>query len=154
VHVSLWLADFGQSDISQNKVTLIGAGWNITTTPLPMFAIAAGIDLPWEFADEEHSFLVQLFTSDGKPVPGGADPGGHVKLEGKFKVGATGDRPVPPGSELRVNVVANVPAGLVLEPGMSYEWRCKVDEGDWAARVTFYVVRPDEVAPAASPAET
>jgi hypothetical protein len=116
----------------------IGAGWTMTG-PVP-FPSGVGLifDVPWDRANEQIRFRLELLDQDGDPfmieAPDGLQP---LFLEGAFEVG----RPpgIKRGTPLTFPVAANI-APQPLEPGQRYEWRLYVNgETDDGWRLPFSV---------------
>jgi hypothetical protein len=141
--VTMLLADHAQA--AEGKLNIIGAGWTMVGPAPAPFAIAILFEVPWDRANEEHEFRLELVDSDGDPVlvptPDGEAP---LVLEGQFEVG----RPpgVRRGTPLPFPLAINM-GPQPLAPGGRYEWRLTVDEEsdeDW--RLPFST-RPEEGAP-------
>ena len=99
---------------------------------------------PWDRANEEHRFKLELVDADGYPVLVPSAEGGEVALtiEGQFEIG----RPpgVKPGSALPFPMALNLPP-QPIPPGGRYEWRLSVDgdtHEDW--RLVFSTRRDPE----------
>jgi hypothetical protein len=132
---TLLLADYAQ--VAEGKLNVIGAGWSVTG-PLPTpFALALLIQVPWDRANERHSFRLELVDSDGEavtvPLPEGGE--GPLVIEAGFEVGR------PPGlkrgTPLEVPLAINLPP-QPFEPGRRYEWRLTInDESDENWRAAF-----------------
>lgn len=139
MRVTLLLADHAQA--ADGKLNVIGAGWTITGPQPSPFAIGLIFDVPWDRANEEIRFRLELVDQDGNAVeietPEGLQP---VSIEGGFEVGR------PPG--IKRGTPLTFPAAInmgpqPLQPGGRYEWRLTVDgesREDW--RLPFSV-RPD-----------
>jgi hypothetical protein len=135
--VTMLLADSAQ--VSENKLYVLGGGWD-TTGPQPSpSALAMLIQVPWDQTNKRYRWRLELVDSDGEAVAL-QTPMGHeepVQVEGEFEVG----RPpgIPAGSPLHVPVAINF-GPLPLEPGGRYEWRLtigKESHEDW--RLPFNV---------------
>jgi hypothetical protein len=138
--VTMLLADHAQA--AEGKLNIIGAGWTVVGPAPAPFAIAILFEVPWDRANEEHGFRLELVDSDGIPVlvptPDGEEP---LMIEGQFEVG----RPpgVKRGTPLPFPLALNM-GPHPLAPGGRYEWRLTVDEEsdeDW--RLAFST-RPEE----------
>ena len=134
------LADHAQA--AEGKLNIIGAGWTVVGPAPAPFAIAILFEVPWDRANEEHAFRLELVDSDGIPVlvptPDGEEP---LMIEGQFEVG----RPpgVKRGTALPFPLALNM-GPQPIAPGGRYEWRLTVDEEsdeDW--RLAFST-RPEE----------
>lgn len=130
MEVDLLLADYAADQ--NGKLTLVGAGWSVTTTPAN---IGLGIlfRVPWDLANTPFKFIIKLLDDDGNavvfPRPDGSTA--PVQIEGDFEVGR------PPGLP-RGSVLTQVGAinfnNLSLEPGRSWEIRLEVSGGTVATR--------------------
>jgi hypothetical protein len=141
--VTMLLADHAQA--SEGKLNIIGAGWTVVGPDPAPFAIAILFEVPWDRANEEHAFRLELVDTDGNPVlvptPEGEEP---LMIQGQFEVG----RPpgVKRGTALPFPLALNM-GPQPIAPGGRYEWRLTVDEEsdeDW--RLAFST-RPEESAP-------
>ena len=124
------LADHAQA--AEGKLNIIGAGWSVSGPGPTPFAIAILFEVPWDRANEEHHFKLELVDSDGQevivPTPDGEGP---LVIDGQFEVG----RPpgVKRGTPLSFPLALNL-GPQPLAPGGRYEWRLTVDEEsheDW-----------------------
>ncbi|MEK6275521.1 MAG: hypothetical protein AABM30_09305 [Actinomycetota bacterium] len=137
--VTMMLADAAQA--AENKLYVLGGGWDVIGPAPSPFAIAMLIQVPWDLTNRRHQWQLVLVDADGNPVilptpMGGEEP---VAIEGEFEVGRPAG--VAPGSWLAIPV-AIMFAPLPLEPGGRYEWRLTVsDESDENWRLPF-AVRP------------
>ena len=130
------LADAAQA--AEGKLYVLGGGWSITgPQPVPS-AIAIHIEIPWDQANMQHSWRLELVDSDGEPVrietPDQPDPQPLV-LEGNFEIG----RPpgLTPGTPLGLPLAINL-GPLPIPPGRRYEWRLTIDqESDEDWRLAF-----------------
>jgi hypothetical protein len=132
--VTMLLADHAQA--AEGKLNIIGAGWNVAGPEPSPFAIAILFEVPWDRANERHSFRLELVDSDGYAVmvPGGEDESPLV-IEGHFEVGRPAG--VKRGTPLPFPLAMNLPP-QPIPPGGRYEWRLTVDDEtdeDW--RLTF-----------------
>jgi hypothetical protein len=141
--VTMLLADHAQA--AEGKLNIIGAGWTVVGPGPAPFAIAILFEVPWDRANEQHAFRLELVDSDGDAVVV-ATPDGEEALviEGQFEVG----RPpgIKRGTPLPFPLAINM-GPQPIPPGGRYEWRLTVDEEsdeDW--RLAFST-RPDEGAP-------
>jgi hypothetical protein len=136
----MMLADAAQA--SENKLYILGGGWDVTGPAPSPFAIAMLIRVPWDQTNRRHEWRLELVDADGEafmlPTPmGGEEP---VAVRGALEVG----RPpgVAAGSWLPVPVAISF-APLPLAAGQRYEWRLTVaDETDEDWRLPF-AVRPE-----------
>ena len=128
--VTMLLADHAQA--ADGKLNIIGGGWNLAGPEAGPFAIAILFEVPWDRANEEHHFLLELVDQDGDPVlVPTVDGEAPLTIEGQFEVG----RPpgVKRGSSLAFPLAMNM-GPQPLEPGGRYEWRLTVDgesHEDW-----------------------
>ncbi len=138
--VTLMLADAAQ--VADGKLNVLGGGWCFTGPQPAPFAIAGLIEVPWQMANQQHSFRLELIDLDGNPVVvSGADGDTPVVIDGQFEVGR------PPG--LRPGAYQPMPLALnsgplPLPPGSHFEWRFSIDgkaHEDW--RLAFST-RPDD----------
>ncbi|HXR14109.1 MAG TPA: hypothetical protein VN740_05560 [Solirubrobacteraceae bacterium] len=138
--VTMLLADHAQA--AEGKLNIIGAGWTLVGPGPAPFAIAILFEVPWDRANEQHRFRLELVDSDGEPVltetSAGEEP---LVIEGQFEVG----RPpgVKRGTPLPFPLAINM-GPQPIAPGGRYEWRLTVDqESDEDWRLAFST-RPDE----------
>ena len=118
--VTMMLADAAQA--VGGKLYILGGGWSITgPDPIP-FAIALKIEVPWDEANRQHPFTLELLNADGQPVR--APTGEPVEVHGNLEVG----RPVglTPGTPLDSIAAINFGA-LPIPPGGRYLWRLTID---------------------------
>lgn len=134
MRVTLILADF--ASVAENKLTVVGGGWNATGPQPSPFGIGCIIHVPWNQTNQNHTFRFALADIDGDPVevetPNGTEP---LFFEGQFQVG----RPpgVRPGSAIPFPVAFNGPP-LPLQPGCHYVWQFALngkEREDW--RLSF-----------------
>lgn len=138
------VADAAQVSID-GKLSMLGAGWKMTSSPTAPSAIAAIFTLTWDDANRKHNFVLELLTSDGKPVtvetPNGVEP---IRIEQTFEIG----RPpgVKPGTDFNFPFAASI-GPLKLDPDSVFEWRLTfngVTKPEWTA--TFQT-RPSGAVP-------
>ena len=123
--VTMLLADSAQ--VADGKLYILGGGWSVTGPgPVPA-AIALTIHVPWDQANADHTWRLELVDADGDPVlmaiPDGEQP---VEMQGEFKVGRPADS--KPGSRMDVPVAINLPGGHPTPPGGRFEWRLWIDD--------------------------
>ncbi len=134
VEVTMLLADAAQ--VSDSKVFVLGGGLvQVGPNPQPM-AVAVLIDVPWDRANLQHDWKLELLDEDGMPVLLSDRP---VLVGGNFEAG----RPAgwPPGAPLRVPLAINFSA-LPLQPGTSYQWRLAVNDTSEPGWHVSFRVRP------------
>jgi hypothetical protein len=141
VRATLLLTDAAQE--MGGKLYILGGGWSVMRPKGPFgFAVAAILQCPWDQANMQHAFRLELLDADGNTIPT-ADGSDVVHAAGEFEAG----RPpgLTPGTPLDVTFV--VPFGpLVLEPGR-YELRLTIDEQareDWYLAFTVMPGRPQQ----------
>jgi hypothetical protein len=139
-HVTMMLADAAQ--VSENKINLLGGGWELIGPQIGPTAVALLIRVPWDMTNTKQRWALELVDSDGEAVTL-TTPLGHeepVKVEGEFEVG----RPpgVPKGVAFQVPLAITF-GPLPVEPGGRYEWRLTIGkESDEGWRLPFSV-RPN-----------
>ena len=130
------LADYVQA--AEGKLNAIGAGWTLTGPAPTPSGVGLIFDVPWDRANEQIKFRLELVDQDGQPfmvdTPDGPQP---LFIEGGFEVG----RPpgIKRGTPLTFPIAVNVPP-QPFEPGGRYEWRLTVDgESNESWRLPFGV---------------
>ncbi len=129
VEVTVLLADAAQ--VADSKLYILGGGITlIGPRPQPL-AIAVRIQVPWDRANIQHGWKLELLDEDGQPVLGNGQP---ILVAGTFEAG----RPVGlrPGTPLSVPLAVNFPT-LPLQPARSYVFQVRIDERTsvgWQAR--------------------
>ena len=132
------LADYAQA--AEGKLNVIGAGWTLTgPQPVP-HAIGLIFEVPWDQANDQIHFRLELVDQDGEPfmlpTPEGPQP---LHTEGQFEVGRPAG--IKRGTPLNFTIALNIGA-QPLAPGERYEWRLTVNgetHEDWRAA---FSVRP------------
>jgi hypothetical protein len=121
IKVTMMLADYAQ--VADGKMNVIGAGWTVTGPQPAPFAIALLLEVPWNLANVQHQFRMELIDLDGVPVaPLGSDE--PIVIEGQFEIG----RPAGTRTGTALPFMAALNSGpLPLEPGGDYEWRLAID---------------------------
>ena len=139
----MMLADYVQ--VAEGKLTIVGGGWSVTG-PMPVpFGVAVLFQVPWDRANMQHRFRLELLDADGEPVLVETEEGEQpLVIEGEFEAG----RPpgLTPGTPLDVPFAINVP-GAPVPPGGRYEWCLSVNgetADDW--RLAFST-RPEAADP-------
>jgi hypothetical protein len=127
------LADSAQ--VSEGKLYVLGAGWSVSHGTSPM-ALAVKVELPWEEANKNHSWTLELISEDNEavmfPGPDGPQP---LRAEGSLEVGRPSG--LKPGTPLDATLALNV-GPLPLSSGR-YIWRFSIDgetREDWQAAFT------------------
>jgi hypothetical protein len=136
--VTMLLADSAQ--VSENKLYVLGGGWDVTGPEPTPFAIAMLIQISWDQSNRRHNWQLELVDADGGAIEiqtpmGSEEP---VSVSGQFEVG----RPpgVAAGSWLALPIAIQFAPLPVLEPGGRYEWRLSIGtetNEDW--RLPFAV---------------
>ncbi|WP_425484494.1 DUF6941 family protein [Haloechinothrix aidingensis] len=129
--VKLILCDHAVTD-SSSKVHMLGAGWDVTSTPTKPHGVAVLLKVPWDRANQQIPLTLDLIDADGNPAnTGSSDP---IRVEGEVEVG----RPpgMAPGSMIPAAFTVNV-GPLKLAPGR-YDWRLTI--GDEHHHAEFQVV--------------
>ncbi len=140
----MMLADHAQA--AEGKLNIIGGGWNVTGPEPGPFAIAILFEVPWDRANEEHRFLLELVDQDGVAVlVETVDGEAPLTIEGQFEVG----RPpgLKPGTSLAFPLALNM-GPQPLAPGGRYEWRLTVDgesHEDWRLVFATRPAGPDAI---------
>ncbi|MBI2705542.1 MAG: hypothetical protein HYX32_09670 [Actinobacteria bacterium] len=134
--VTMVLADSAQ--VADGKLYILGGGVaHIGPQPQPL-ALALLIEVPWDRANIQHDWKIELLDEDGAPV---MHEGMPILVGGTFEAG----RPVgqTPGTPLAVPLAIGFSA-LPVEMGKSYIWRLAIDdtsEPEWQRR--FSVRTPE-----------
>lgn len=144
--VTLMLADAAQ--VAEGKLYVLGGGWTEIGPEACPFAIGGMIEVPWDLANQPHTFRLELIDLDGNPVlvptPDGEQP---LFIEGGFEVGR------PPGTRPGTSlpfILAFNSGPVPLPPGSHFEWRLMIDDesrDDW--RLSFKTRPADGLAEAA-----
>jgi hypothetical protein len=123
--ITMLLADAAQ--VADGKLYILGGGWSMTGPMEVPSAIAIKIEVPWDQANRQHHFDLELFDSDGQTVKMGTEA---VRIQGQFETGRPAG--LAPGTPLDVPLAISI-GPLALAPGR-YVWRCSVDgetHEDW-----------------------
>ena len=140
--VDMLLCDSAQ--VSGGKLFILGGGLPaVGPKPQPM-ALAMQITIPWDRANVEHLWKVDLFDEDGRGVKMNDKP---VSIQGRFEAGRPAG--LRPGSPLGVSLAINL-TPLLLPGGRSYAFGLTINDQtqpDW--RVRFFV-RPARTRPEVS----
>jgi hypothetical protein len=130
--VTLLMADAAQ--VADRKLYILGGGITLLPARPTPIAIALIIQVPWDRANERHSWKLELLDEDFMPVMVRDRP---ILVGGEFEAGRPAG--VTPGTSLDVPLAINFGA-LPLEAGRRYTWRLSIDdnaEPEW--RVSFSV---------------
>ena len=129
---TLFLADAAQVS-PDGKLHALGAGWNVTSSPLTApSAVAFILHVPWDETNRKFRWTLDLIDADGKPVilPTGPDSFTTMHVENEIEVG----RPpgVKPGSPI------NAPFAVAITPiplpaDQTFVWVLKVRDQEWRA---------------------
>lgn len=130
--VDMLLCDSAQ--VAAGKLYILGGGLAVIGPKPQPLALALQVTVPWDQANIQHGWRIQLFDEDGRPVSIGEKP---VLIQGKFEAG----RPpgLRPGSPLGVSLAISL-TPLPLPPGSSYAFGLSINDQtqpDW--RVRFFV---------------
>lgn len=136
--VDMLLCDSAQ--VSGGKLYILGGGLPVVgPKPQPM-ALAMQITIPWDRANVEHLWRVNLYDEDGRQVALNDKP---VAIQGRFEAGRPAG--LRPGSPLGVSLAINL-TPLPLPGAKSYAFGLTINDQtqpDW--RVRFFV-RPKPAA--------
>jgi hypothetical protein len=133
-HVTMLLADSAQ--VADGKLFILGGGLSqIGPNPQPV-SVALLLEVPWDRANINHDWKIELLDEDGGPVIHDDLP---VLVGGTFEAG----RPVGhlPGSPLGVPLAINFSL-LPVEPGKSYLWRLAINDTSEPGWTVRFSVRP------------
>jgi hypothetical protein len=117
--ISALLCDHAQ--VADSKLFISGGGITAFQNGNAISSIAMKIDVPWNAANEEHTFQAQLLNSDGNEIIG--PDGTPVLIQGKFEQG----RPpgIPRGTSIALPLAIGIgPLGL---PKGQYVWHLDID---------------------------
>ncbi len=121
MNVKMMLCDVAR--VSEGKLDMLGAGWNVLRHVPAPFAIGMLIEVPWAETGEMHSLNLVLATDGGSVVFGdNGEPMFEVK--GEFK----SER--QPG--VLLGTAATIPMPLAIPPlpltsGARYKWVLMID---------------------------
>lgn len=141
----IFLADAAQ--VAEGKLSVLGGGWQTTTSPLTAPAgVALIIQIPWDETNRKHRFKLELLTADGKPVllPTGPNAFAPILIGQEFEVGR------PPGIKQGspINMPWAVQLGpMPLPPDESFEWKLTIDEKSKPEWRVAFATRPLQQAP-------
>ncbi len=136
MRVTLILCDAAQ--VADGKLNLLGGGWSFTGPDPAPSAVGMLIEVPWDRANQQLGFSVELRGADGEPVmqdgPVGPMP---IRIEGQLEVGRPPGH--PHGVPLMAPIAINVPP-MQLNPGDRYSWEAHIegepDHDDWHVSFT------------------
>lgn len=145
------LADTGRPSGMGATVSLLNAGWNLTTGvvlptggwTLPQQALTLFLEAEWSELNKLHHLVIELVSDDGQPaywVPGQATGAPIVRMETQVVVAPVPGAPAgTPGSAL---VTMDMPAGVIWlpAPGRRYTW--KITCADLIEEINFWVQAP------------
>jgi len=136
VSAQVILCDAAVADAA-GKISMLGAGWSITSSPTAPHSVAILIKVPWDRTNQQIPLVLALNDSDGQQVTLHTS-GGEEKIG--VQAGIEVGRPagVAAGTPIDASFVMNVPS-LPLSPGR-YEWR--VTLGDDSYFAAFSVRQP------------
>lgn len=127
--VTMLLADSAQ--VADGKLFVLGGGLaHVGPQPQPI-ALALLIEVPWDRANIQHDWKLELLDEDGAPVLHDDLP---VLVGGTFEAGRPAGQ--TPGSALGVPLAINFSA-LPVKANRSYLWRLAINdssEPDWQRR--------------------
>ena len=123
MRVTMLLCDYCEA--LNGKLYIMGGGWSLTGPNPTPFGIAILFEVPWDRANEQHHFRLDLMDADGDPLlvptPEGEQP---LFIEGSFETGR------PPGlkrgTPLDFPIAFNSPP-QPLVPDTRYVWRLSVN---------------------------
>ncbi len=136
--VDMLLCDSAQ--VAGGKLYILGGGVAVVGPKPQPLALALQITIPWDRANVQHHWRIELFDEDGHIVTINEKP---VLIQGKFEAGRPAG--LRPGSPLGVSLAINL-TPLPLPSGSSYAFGLTIDEQtqpDW--RVRFFVKPPQQV---------
>jgi hypothetical protein len=147
ISASLHLANAASLDVG-GTVNALGFGWRITgPSPLPGYVILVLVGMSEDEAGKQIPMVLQLVDEHGSPVTQGDDRR-PVRIETSVEASLALAR--PPGLASGATLIAELGAGVSLEPGY-YEWVLSLGgetRDEW--RYKFYVrAKADEYPPGA-----
>ena len=108
------------------KISMLGAGWDMTGSPTAPQAVAVLIKVPWDRTNQRFRVRLQLTDPDGKPIEltGPNQQPSAVGTEAEMEAG----RPpgIPHGVPIRSALALSI-GPLPLPPGR-YDWRLTIGE--------------------------
>ncbi len=127
--VTMVLADAAQ--VADGKLFILGGGLAHLGPQSQPLSVALLIEVPWDRANIEHDWKLELLDEDGAPVMHDGLP---VMVGGTFEAGRPAGQ--TPGTALGVPLAINFSA-LPVSSGHSYLWRLAINntsEPDWQRR--------------------
>ena len=122
-HATLILCDAAIVDAG-GKVSMLGAGWDMTSSPTAPQAVAVLIKVPWDRTNQRFRVRLQLTDTDGKPIEI-TGPNGQVGAVGTEAEMEAGRPPgVPHGVPITSALALSI-GPLPLPPGR-YDWRLTI----------------------------
>src|SRR5581483_3231689 len=118
MRVTMMLADSAQA--VDGKLYILGGGWSIATSGA-MSALALKLEVPWDLANQQHQWRIDLLTEDGEPVMAG--DGTPLHVEGQFEVGRPAG--IPEGTPIDLPLAINI--GPLPLPAGRYVWQLIID---------------------------
>jgi hypothetical protein len=141
VELRVFLADSVESG-QGGKVSALGLGWKLTSSPTGPMALVLIIDLESDEAAKEHSIVLRLVhaaTSEAATMGLDREAPPPLTFGGTFRTGPTDDAPSDLPARATIGVM--VGAGLPLEPGL-YRWDVDVDDRHEPGWSETFFVRP------------
>ena len=126
----MMVADAAQA--VDGKLYILGGGWSVVGPSVGPMALALKIEIPWDQANEKHSWRIILADADGRQVELDTPEGPQtVVIDGEFEMG----RPpgMVPGTPLDLPLAISI-GPLPLAPGSRYVWQLSIDgatKSDW-----------------------
>lgn len=150
--VNLLLADYAAVD-GTNKVNILGANWQVTGIN-PSSGLTAAqsvillIDVPPQYYDEQFAVETTLYNEANEiveaPGPTGQPAPLRISQLVKAEVPVVAGHFVPPKALwAKIQTIINLPNGILVKAGETYEWRVRIDGDDsriWST--TFHVAGP------------
>lgn len=137
----LLLADAAEA--VNGKVSALGAGWSVISSPTPPMSLVVMIDVPWDQTNQKHKLEIDLLDGDGQPASFQQGPLGQplpaIHIEAEFETG----RPpgVPAGTPLRHTLAIGLGPGMPLKPGEKYEFHMTIDGDHLDSWLATFLVR-------------
>lgn len=132
LRVTMLLADAAQ--VADRKLYILGGGVSVIGPRPQPLGVAIRIEVPWDRANVNHQWRLDLLDEDGHPVTINEQP---LVVHGRFEAGRPAG--LKAGTPLSVPLAITFPT-LPVQPGQSYTWQLSIDETthvDW--RQSFHV---------------